>query len=78
MWVLLITLKMLRPKYVKSRSLPLDVENDECIVRCNFGGCVMICFNFIEGSLFTGLRKPEKGNGMVRGLNFCLFRVTIG
>ena len=49
MWVLLITLKMLRHKYVKSRSLPLDVENDEYIVKCNFGGCVMICFKVIEG-----------------------------
>ena len=41
-WVLIITLKMLRHKYVKSRSLALDVENDEYLVRCNFGGCVMI------------------------------------
>lgn len=50
-WVLLITLKMLRHKYVKLRSLALDVENDEYLVRCNFGGCIMICSKVIEGSL---------------------------
>ena len=67
-WVLNITLKMLRHKYVKSRSLALDVENDEYLVRCNFGGCVMICSKVIEGSLrcspVLGSQKREKS--MVR------------
>ena len=67
-WVLLITLKMLRHKSVKSRSLALDVENDEYLVRCNFGGCVMICSKVIEGSLrcspVFGSQKREKS--MVR------------
>ena len=67
-WVLIITLKMLRHKYVKSRSLALDVENDEYLVRCNFGGCVMICSKVIEGSLrcspVLGSQKREKS--MVR------------
>ena len=35
---------MLRHKYLKSRELSLDVENDEYIIRCNFVRCVMICF----------------------------------
>ena len=67
-WVLNITLKMLRHKYVKSRLLALDVENDEYLVRCNFGGCVMICSKVIEGSLrcspVLGSQKREKS--MVR------------
>ena len=67
-WVLIITLKMLRHKYVKSRSLALDVENDEYLVRCNFGGCVMTCSKVIEGSLrcspVLGSQKREKS--MVR------------
>ena len=67
-WVLNITLKMLRHKYVKSRSLALDVENDEYLVRCNFGGYVMICSKVIEGSLrcspVLGSQKREKS--MVR------------
>ena len=67
-WVLNITLKMLRHKYVKSRSLALDVENGEYLVRCNFGGCVMICSKVIEGSLrcspVLGSQKREKS--MVR------------
>lgn len=67
-WVLIITLKMLRHKYVKARSLALDVENDEYLVRCNFGGCVMICSKVIEGSLrcspVLGSQKREKS--MVR------------
>ena len=67
-WVLNITLKMLRHKYVKSRSLALDVENDEYLVRCNFGGCVMICSKVIERSLrcspVLGSQKREKS--MVR------------
>ena len=67
-WVLNITLKMLRHKYVKSRSLALDVENDEYLVRCNFGGCVMICSKVIEGSFrcspVLGSQKREKS--MVR------------
>ena len=67
-WVLIITLKMLRHKYVKSRSLALDVENDEYLVRYNFGGCVMICSKVIEGSLrcspVLGSQKREKS--MVR------------
>ena len=60
--------KMLRHKYVKSRSLALDVENDEYLVRCNFGGCVMICSKVIERSLrcspVLGSQKREKS--MVR------------
>ena len=67
-WVLIITSKMLRHKYVKSRSLALDVENDEYLVRSNFGGCVMICSKVIEGSLrcspVLGSQKREKS--MVR------------
>ena len=67
-WVLIITLKMFRHKYVKSRSLALDVENDEYLARCNFGGCVMICSKVIEGSLrcspVLGSQKREKS--MVR------------
>ena len=67
-WVLIITSKMLRHKYVKSRSLALDVENDEYLVRSNFGECVMICSKVIEGSLrcspVLGSQKREKS--MVR------------
>ena len=81
MWVVLITLTMLRHKYVKSRSLSLDVENGEYIVGCNFGGCLMICSKLQRGAsgVHWSLRKPEKGKSMITlGLNFCLFRVTIG
>ena len=65
MWVLLIILTMLRHKYVKSRSLSLDVENDEYIVGCNFGGCLMICSKVIDGTLrcspvFKEARKGKK------------------
>ena len=35
---------MLRQKHIKSHKLYPDVENDEYIIRCNFGGSVMICF----------------------------------
>ena len=62
---------MLSHEYVKSRSLSLDVENDEYIVRCNFGGCLMICSKVIDGSLrcspvFKEARKGKKHhNGRV-------------
>ena len=67
-WVLIITLKMLRHKYVKSRSLALDVENDEYLVRSNFGGCVMICSKVIEGSLRCSpvLGSQKRGKSMIR------------
>ena len=65
MKVVLITLTMLRYKYVKWRSLSIDVENDEYIVRCNFGGCLIMCSKVIEGSLrcspvFKEARKGKK------------------
>ena len=50
MKVVLITLTMLRYKYVKWRSISLDVENDEYIVRCNFGGRLMMFSKVIEGN----------------------------
>ena len=73
---------MLFHKYVKSRKLSLDVENDvEYIIRCDFGGCVMICFKVMEENLprfpaVLGIQKREK-NMVILELNFCLLSVTI-
>ena len=38
----------------------LDVANDEYIILCNFGGCIMSCFETVEG----GYRMQKK-----QGLN---------
>ena len=74
MKVVLITLTMLRYKYVKWRSLSLDVENDEYIVRCNFGGCLM-CSKVIEGNLrcspvFKEARKGKRHDNIRAKLLF--------
>ena len=75
MKVVLITLTMLRYKYVKWRSLSLDVENDEYIVRCTFGGCLMMCSKVIEGSLrcspvFKEARKGKRHDNIRAKLLF--------
>ena len=63
---------MLFHKYVKSRKLSLDVENHvEYIIRCDFGGCVMICFKVMEENLprfpaVLGIQKREKEHGHIR------------